>query len=136
MNDQSRTALGKDSESHVTEEILRLERERVKAYAARDAAALERLLPDSFTFTRAVGSFGKRELIAMLESGDITFESSARQYDAVKIYGNSALATGRDEVKGRYRDKDFSGHFRFSNMYVCDDGHWQVVATHATKISG
>ena len=135
MNNQSGTAPGRDSESHITEEILRLERERVEAYANRDVAALEQLLPDSFTFTRAVGSFSKRELIAMFESGEITFESSDRQYDAIKTYGNSALAAGRDMVKGRLRDKDFSGQFRFSNMYVCQDGHWQVVATHATKVS-
>jgi hypothetical protein len=72
----------------------------------------------------------------MLESGDITFESSAREYDAVKIYGNSALVTGQDAVKGSYGKKDFSGHYRFSNLYVCNDGRWQVVATHATKIAG
>jgi len=135
MRNQSGAALGTDAESHVAEEIMGLERERVAAYANRDTVALERLLPDGFIFTRAVGSFGKRELIAMLESGDITFESSDRQYDAVKIYGNSALATGRDAVKGSYQEKDFSGHFRFSNMYVRNDRRWQVVATHATTIS-
>jgi hypothetical protein len=135
MSDPCEAALGTTAESRITEEIIGLERKRVKAYTNRDIAALEQLLPHDFTFTRAVGSFGKRELIAMLESGDITFESSAREYDAVKIYGNSALANGQDMVKGRYRNQEFSGHFRFSNMYVCNDGRWQVVATHATRMS-
>lgn len=134
MTQQLETTAGEDAEGQVIEEIMGLERQRAEAYTSRDARALRRLLPDDFTFTREVGSFGKRELIAIVESGDITFESTDRQYDSVKRYGNAALVTGLDAVKGYYRGSDFSGQYRFSNMYVCSDGRWQVVMTHATKL--
>ena len=122
------------SDSVTAQEIIRLERERVEAYTKRDIATLERLLPESFIFTRSVGSFSKSELLHIIESGELTFESFDRQYDAVKVYLNTGVAVGQDRVAGRYKEEDFSGLFRFSNMYVWHEGRWQVVATHSTRI--
>jgi len=134
MNTQQATARGVVADDDIAQEIMRLEQQRVDAYAARDLATLERLLPDNFTFVRSVGSFGKRELLKLIGSGELTFESIDRRFDDVKVYLNSALALGQDSVRARYKEQDFSGHFRFSNMYVCTEGRWQVVATHSSLI--
>ena len=41
----------------VTEEITRLELARAEAYLRRDVSTLGRLLPEHFTYNRAVGSW-------------------------------------------------------------------------------
>lgn len=127
-------ANGKDSESAIAQEIIRQDHQRIEAYLKRDIATLNRLLPDKYIFTRSFGFFSKTELLKAIESGELIFESFDRQYLDVNVYLNTAVAVGRDRVKGRYKGRDISGWFRFSNMYVLHDGQWQVVATHSTRL--
>ncbi len=115
--------------------IIDLERRRCEAYLARDIAALERMLPDHFTFTRPSGIvLTKPQLLQAVAAGELAFNSFDRQYDDVNVHLNTAVAIGRDTVAGQYQGRDIGGRYRFSNMYVQRDGRWQVVATHASKI--
>lgn len=127
-------ARGVDSADANAQEIMRLEQQRADAYRARDAATLERLLPDNFVFTRSIGVLHKQELLRMIGSGELTFEGFERSVDEVKVYLNTALVLGRDRIIGQYQGEDFSGHFRFTNTYVCTQGRWRVVASHASRI--
>jgi hypothetical protein len=117
-----------------TEEITRLEFARAEAYLRRDIPALERLLPEHFTFNRSIGSFGKRELLTLIESGQLTFESLERRVESVKVYLATAVAFGMDVVKVRYRGEDIGGRYRFSNTYVWDGVRWVIVVTHSSRI--
>ena len=118
----------------VTDEITRLELARAEAYLRRDVPALERLLPEHFTFNRSIGSFGKRELLLLVESGLLTFESLERRVESVKVYLTTAVAFGKDEVKVRYKGEDIGGSYRFTNTYVWDGERWQIVVTHSSRI--
>lgn len=122
-------------EAAVAQEIVGLERQRCDAYVTRDVAVLARLLPEHFTFTRPSGIvLDRAQLLRAIESGELTFESFDRQVDDVNAYLNTAVAIGRDTVKGQYQGRDISGHYRFSNMYVQRDDRWEVVATHASQL--
>ena len=118
----------------VAEEVTRLEMARAEAYVRRDIPALERLLSDNFTFNRAVGSFRKEELLRLIESGVLAFESLDRRVESVKAYLSTAVAFGKDEVKARYRGEDISGRYRFSNTYVWDGERWEIIVTHSSRI--
>ena len=118
----------------VTSEITRLELARAKAYLKRDIPALERLLSDNFTFNRAVGSFRKEELLGLIESGQLTFESLDRQVKSVKSYFGTAVASGIDDVNAQYEGQDIGGRYRFSNIYVWDGERWKVIVTHSSRI--
>ena len=118
----------------VTSEITRLELARAEAYLKRDIPALERLLSDNFTFNRAVGSFRKKELLGLIESGVLAFESLDRRVESVKVHLNTAVAFGKDEVKARYMGEDISGRYRFSNTYVWDGERWEIIVTHSSRI--
>lgn len=134
MSTPSAAARAGDSDEAVTKEITRLELMRAEAYLKRDIATLERLLPEHFTFNRAVGSFGKEELLLMIESGLLTFESLERQVESVRVYLNTAVAFGKDTVVARYKDEDIGGRYRFTNTYVLDEGQWVVIVTHSSRI--
>jgi hypothetical protein len=52
----------------------------------------------------------------------------------VQVYGNTAVATYRTTDKGKYKDFDISGQFRWIDVFVKQSGGWQVVATQGTKL--
>lgn len=118
----------------VIEEITRLELARAEAYLKRDIATLERLLPEHFTFNRAVGSFGKEELLLLIESGRLTFDRLERQVESVRVYLGTAVAFGKDDVQAQYEGADIGGRYRFSNTYVWDGERWEVIVTHSSRI--
>jgi ketosteroid isomerase-like protein len=55
--------------------------------------------------------------------------------DQLKAFGNTALRTGKITVKGVHNERDVTGEFRYSNVFVKRNSQWQVVATHITKIA-
>jgi hypothetical protein len=129
-NGQARQA---DASGGTPEEIVtRMERERTRAYAERDLATLDRLLPPDFLFTRSLGrTFSKSELLGALESGELTLEEYDRRVRKVTVVNNTAHAIGHDLIRGSYQGRDISGTYHFSSIYVEQNGEWQVVATHA-----
>lgn len=134
MSTQAPTAGMGATDQAVTEEITRLELARAEAYLKRDVSTLGRLLPEHFTYNRAVGSFGKAELLGLIESGHLTFESLDRQVESVKSYFGTAVASGVDDVSAQYEGQDIGGRYRFSNIYVRDGERWKVIVTHSSRI--
>ena len=135
MNTQTAAGRAGAPNEALVEEITRLELARAEAYLRRDINALDRLLPEHFTFNRAVGSFGKDELIRLIESGRLTFESLDRKVERVMVYLNTAVAFGKVEVKAWYEGKDVGGLYRFSNTYVQNGDRWEVIVTHSSRIT-
>ena len=125
-------------DSTIARKVRQIEHQRTEAYINRDIATLKRILPDYFVFTRSLGLvFNKNQLLAALESGELVFEHIDRHIEEVNVHLNSAVALGRDVTKGRYLERDISGSYRFSNMYVeREPGIWVVVATHGSLIAG
>jgi hypothetical protein len=119
----------------VEQMIAHLEWEGVQAYVQRDIATLERRLPYDFLFTRTLEkAFNKPQLIEVLTSGELTFESYERHVTNVSVYANTAVATGHDNVKGQYKGRDISGRYHFNSIYVEREGLWEVISAHAYRI--
>lgn len=114
-------------------EIIRLEMERAALIVARDVEAIERLVPDTYTMTRASGVvLHKSEVMAALRSGDLLYEELRRECHNVTIFQNTAAATGLDTIKGVFKGRRVDGQYRFRNTYVQRDGRWELVGTVAT----
>jgi hypothetical protein len=125
-----------DATARTVEEIVTgLERERVRAYVARDLGTLGRVLPYDFLFTRSLGrAFNKLQLMEALASGELAFDTYERNVRKVTVVNNTAVAVGHDRVRGRYRGRDISGTYHFSSIYVGRGGEWQVAAAHAYRL--
>ena len=54
----------------------------------------------------------------------------------VHVYGNVAVVTGRNTIKGVWEDieHDISGPYRFTDVFVKRDGRWQCVASQSSRI--
>jgi ketosteroid isomerase-like protein len=48
----------------------------------------------------------------------------------VRVYGNTAVETGRSTMVGQDRGKAVPGENRFTRVWVMTDGRWQLVANH------
>jgi ketosteroid isomerase-like protein len=48
----------------------------------------------------------------------------------VRVYGNTAVETGRSTMVGQDRGKAVPRENRFTRVWVMTDGRWQLVANH------
>jgi ketosteroid isomerase-like protein len=53
----------------------------------------------------------------------------------VRVYGDTAVVTGKVSVKGMMGGKDVTGQALFTRVYVKQAGHWQSVALQQTRVS-
>lgn len=120
------------------QEILRLEQERIEAYARRDTAHLARDFAAEYLHTNLRGGTTTRsEELAFYGTDDFDLGDGALSDLVVRRYGDTVVMTGQISWRGaRYRGVDLSGDFRVTRAYVLRDGHWQVVASHASRIGG
>jgi ketosteroid isomerase-like protein len=117
------------------DEILQLERERNQAILQGDAAALERMTADDYTFITLRGELRtKAEIVQGFKSGSFHYDSREISELDVRVYGSTAVVTGRSNQKGHENGKDYSGDYRFTRVYSKQNGRWQTVALQTTLI--
>jgi hypothetical protein len=51
------------------------------------------------------------------------------------LYGNTAVITGKADVKGTLGGKDATGQIMFTRVYVKKGASWQSVAFQQTRVS-
>jgi ketosteroid isomerase-like protein len=70
-------------------------------------------------------------------AGKTTYEAFDVDDLAVRIYGDTAVVTGRSSPKGRTaKGEPIRGQYRFLRVWVKRGGSWQVVAFQGTRIAG
>jgi ketosteroid isomerase-like protein len=104
------------------------------ALLQKDAATLERIWVDDYTFTNGAGeTHSKAERLVNLKSGATSLDSISEEEDMkVRIYGNVAVATSRVTIKGQYSGKQTSGQYRSIHVWVNGAAGWQLVANQIT----
>jgi ketosteroid isomerase-like protein len=115
--------------------VMRIEREMLNAALKGDASASERYLASTYVFTGPDGSLeNKEQAIADLKSGDLKLKSASLDSAKVQLYGGTAVVTYSSHDKGTYKGKDISGTTRWTDVFVNQNGSWQLVASHGTML--
>jgi ketosteroid isomerase-like protein len=123
------------SSKSAMEEIRSLEADRNQAILRGDAAALERMTADDYTFVTLRGEMlTKAEVVRNFRSGAAKYQSREISDLNIRVYGNSAVVTGKAIQKGMENGKDYSGDYWFTRVYVKQGGHWMTVALQTTLI--
>ena len=123
------------SDTKAKDELLQLERERNQAILRGDAAALERMTADDYTFITLRGELRtKAEIVQGFKSGSFHYDSREISELNVRVYGSTAVVTGRSNQKGQENGQDYSGDYRFTRVYSKQAGRWQTVALQTTLI--
>ena len=116
--------------------VEQLEDERLRALARNDAGFVERHYADDYLTTSAMGGAvrTRSEVAARFRSGEVKYESASQEGRKVRLYGDTAIVTGVDILKGNDGGQDVSGRRRFTRVWVKQDGQWRLVGHHATRI--
>jgi ketosteroid isomerase-like protein len=102
-----------------------------------DTAFLEHALADDFI---AIGPRGftltKDQWLARHESRALRYESFRLDDARVRVYGDAAVVTGRETVKGKYEDHDLQDQFRTTLVFVKQQERWLLAGLHLSPIAG
>ena len=111
-------------------------REYTEALTKRDLAALDKIWAEDYTFTNGRGEFlTKKDRMENIKSGATQFDSIRREDEEIRVFGNTAVVTGRVLLKVIYSGKESSGPYRFINVWVKMQERWQIVANQITPIA-
>lgn len=119
------------------QEVLQVERARVRALLAADAAALEPLLADDLIFVHVSGwSQTKKEYVESIRRGEMKYETIEHSAVRARIYGDAAVLTGRSAIKVRSERRQgqlLDVQILFTAVYAKSGGHWQLVVWQSTR---
>ena len=133
-------APGQDaSDSATKSKIAALEGAWNQAYKSGDAKALDVLLDNGIVLVNDDGSVQtKAEFLASVKPPGTQAGSQEQQVApesmSVRVFGNTAIATGVFRAKGVEGRKSYVRRERFIDTWIYKDGHWACVATDATPI--
>ena len=131
----SRTDISSQPQTTVDGEIKSLEEARNQAVLHGDVAALDKMTSDDYTFITLRGELRtKSDILKGFASGSFHYDSRQVSDLKVRVYGDTAIVTGRSVQKGMENGKDYSGDYRFTRVYVKENGHWLTVALQTTLI--
>jgi len=136
---QARPAGDRMAAGGVEQAILQLERDLQAASLKNDTALFEKVATDDYVVTNPVGMVGsKAESVASAKNFKI--ESLNTDDVKVRVYGDSAVVTGRATLKAQMTmpanaAQDISGQYRYTRVYVKQGGQWRLAAFHLSPVA-
>jgi ketosteroid isomerase-like protein len=122
---------GRDHRGTVAQVIRQLDQERIQAQIDADRAALDRIYADDFIGLGPSGTVRtKPQVLSDFTSGTLKFQSITTDDVQVRVYGNTAVETGRSTMKGQDQNKPVPVDNRFTRVWVKQHGRWRLVANH------
>ena len=115
--------------------IRQVDRERIQAQISADAAALDRIYADDFIGIGPSGTVRRKpQVIADFASGDLEFQSIVTDDVQVRVYGNTAVETGRSTMIGQDKGKAVPRDNRFTRVWIKQEGRWRLVSNHYSSL--
>jgi len=119
----------------VDQDIRQVDHERIQAQVGAYAAALDRIYADDFIGIGPSGTVRtKAQVIADFTSGDLKFQSITTDDVQVRVYGNTAVETGRSTMIGQDNGKTVPRDNRFTRVWIKQGSHWRLVANHYSSL--
>lgn len=125
------------NQSSVARELQNIEHRLVTAWLKGDRGFVERTLTDDWTVTDFSGRvLNKRQVIEEgFASQDRRIISAELDDLRVRVYGDSAVVTGKSKISGEYRGTAVNVVTRFTDVFVRRARKWQAVASQATRLA-
>jgi ketosteroid isomerase-like protein len=106
-----------------------------KAIVAKNAAAVAANVAPDFAQIESGGAvIGRDEFIKDLLDPTLRIDPYKVDDFGIRVYGDTALLTGRIRMTGVSEGKPFVSHFRYIDIYVKRDGAWKVVSIQITRM--
>jgi ketosteroid isomerase-like protein len=120
----------------VEDQIKKMEIDRAAAVVKGDLAKLDKETSDGYTLITAAGQMSdKAQMLSAFKSGQSKLSVDAVSDMKVHVYGDTAIVTGKADVKGTLGGKDATGQMLFTRVYVKKGGRWVAVALQQTRVA-
>ena len=121
---------------HDQSDPLAAEKQFFSSLIVGDVGALDRILGDDFLLIDVMtGSEVKKpDLLAVLGSRQLKFEAIQPVESQVRLYGITAVITGRTQMSGRFGEAPFTASSRYTHVFVKDQSQWRLVSAQGTQI--
>lgn len=120
-------------EEQMIREVLELERHAKEASIHNDTKFPEQAFAENYV---AIGPLGtvvtKSDIMDVRRRSKLHYEFIDVSEMVVRIYGDTAVVTAKAEVKGSDFGEDFSGPYRYTRVWVKQNGAWHAVSYQAT----
>jgi ketosteroid isomerase-like protein len=122
---------------NAAEQLMQIQQDLCAAWVSRDRATIERILDPDWSVTKASGELATKSdvLHDAFDLGQLSLNSAQVADVKVRIFGDTAVVTGRSTAEGWAAGQAFSVVLRFTDVFVKRSEGWRAVASHATRIS-
>jgi uncharacterized protein (TIGR02246 family) len=136
---QSQTGVQQPSTSQAgggaEQEIRALEEQLVQSAQKNDPSFLERHATDDYVGITGMGDVvTKNQIVQDLRSGKLRYQSLQTSNINVRQYGNTAIVNGESNVSLVRNGQPISGNYRYTRVWVKQDGGWKVASMESTPI--
>jgi ketosteroid isomerase-like protein len=116
--------------------LARLEREWNAAHVQGDATSLERIFADDLVVVvPGMRPLSKADSLGMFKVGGMRFDRYESLDIQSRVYGDTAIVTGRIRRTRSIAGKTMDDDWRFTKVYLRRAGNWQVVSFHASNVA-
>jgi ketosteroid isomerase-like protein len=124
----------KTDNASIERTLMQMERDWGQAQIKNDFATVEKILAKDWVGIDYDGQVVDRtQMLAHMKTGSSTLQSEELSDMKVRVFGSTAVVTGKDSEKSTDRGKDSSGKYVWTDVFVMRNGVWQVVASQSTK---
>ena len=121
------------ADSALVQQLEQIENQLALTWKSRDCVGWGALLADDWSVTHIDAKvITKTQALDMCRTGPPV--SSAVDQLAVRIYGDTAIVTGRTKATATGATPQ-TVILRFTDVFVFRDGRWVVIASHATRLA-
>ncbi len=115
--------------------VIELDRQRMAAMAASDAAMLRALLADDLVYTHSSARMDtKASLIGAMESGATVYSAVEPSNVVAQDLGSAVVLTGEAAISVKSAGVPMSFRVRFADVWANRGGAWQMVTWQSTKL--
>lgn len=120
----------------IEQAVRQMDQERIHAQITADTVALRRIYADDFLGIGPTGVVrNKAQVVADFTSHTVSYQSITTGDVLVRVYGNTAVETGRSTMVGQDKGKAVPRDNRFTRVWVLKDGRWQLVLNHYSPMT-
>jgi ketosteroid isomerase-like protein len=106
-----------------------------RVIVAKDAAAIAGNMAEDFRIIDRRGNIeGKKAFVEGILDAKLTIDPYTVEDFEVRLYGDTALLSGRTQMTGTYEGKPFASNYRYIDIYVRKGGAWKIVSVQITPL--
>jgi len=123
------------AQSKEEQEILKLSRKKFEWLITLQSDSIIVLLDDRIQYIHSNGwSQSKKEVLDDMHSGKLVYTQIDIKDDHVRVYGNTAIVTGKGWFAGVNNGKDFELDLVYTEVYIQTNKKWVLVSRHANRL--